>query len=254
MFRNLRIHRPLVFLDVETTGVSTNLDRIIEIALLRFAPGERNRQLVLRCNPEQPIPPAATAIHGIADEHVASCPTFAATLDRVTSFIADADLAGFGIARFDLPILAAEYGRAGQTFRLRGRKVVDALSLFHRQEPRDLSAAVRKYCGRELEHAHRASHDVVASAEALDAMLGAHCELPREVDALHGYLIEVDIEGWFRREGSHVALARGKYVGQRVADVAHRDPAYLRWIAERAMCDAQRIILAALSRTQSTRS
>src|SRR5262245_38494882 len=194
MFKHLRLRRPLTFLDVETTGVDPRRDRIIEIALMQFAPGIEPRTLEWRFNPERPIPPAASAVHGIRDEHVAGCPNFAARVKRIASFLNDSDLAGFGVARFDLPFLVAEFERAGWTFPLHGRKVIDALTLFHRLDPRNLAAAVLRYCGREHAHAHRAGHDVLASVAVLDAILGQHKDLPRAVEELHDYLIEADVE------------------------------------------------------------
>src|SRR5262249_23674552 len=154
MFGHLRLSRPLVFLDVETTGVDPRTDSIIEIAMMRFAPELTPVALEQRLNPQRLIPPAATAVHGMGDQHVMQSPTFAEQAADVARFIGDADLAGFGIARFDLPFLVAEFERIGWQFPLTGRKVIDALTLFHRLEPRDLAAAVRKYCGYELAHAH----------------------------------------------------------------------------------------------------
>jgi DNA polymerase III epsilon subunit-like protein len=131
-----RLRRPLTFFDVETTGVDPRCDRIVEIALMKFAPGAEPRTQELRFNPEQPITAASSAIHGIRDEHVASCPIFADRVKRIAGFANDSDLGGFGIARFDLPFLVTEFERAVSDFPLHGRKVVDAMSLFHRLEPR----------------------------------------------------------------------------------------------------------------------
>jgi DNA polymerase-3 subunit epsilon len=242
MFKHLHLTRPLVFLDLETTGVDPRRDRIVEIALIRFACGVRPRTRTLRLNPQQPIPAAATAIHGIRTEDVASCPTFAERADMIAHFFDGADMAGFGVARFDLPFLVVEFQRAGSDFSLSGRKVVDALTLFHRLEPRDLTAAVRRYCRREHAEPHRAGADVRAAVAVLDAILGKHKELPREIDSLHDLLIEVDIEGWFRGTGSVLFFARGKHRGTSLEDVAIRDASYLRWLADRVMPDAGLLI------------
>jgi DNA polymerase-3 subunit epsilon len=211
LFQHLRIDRPLVFLDLETTGVDPRRDRVLEIALLRFAPGVDPQALELRLNPQTSIPPAASAVHGIRDEHVICCPTFADKASELACIIGDADLAGFGFARFDLPFLVTEFERAGWQFPLSGRKVVDALTLFHRLQPRDLAAAVLRYCRRDHPHAHRAWHDAEASAAVLDAMLGEHGDVPRCVAELHDYLVEADVEGWFRRVGGVLLFARGKH-------------------------------------------
>src|SRR4051812_34113338 len=188
MLRHLRLCRPLVFVDLETTGIDPRRDCIVEAALLRYAPGRDPHSLELRFNPGCPIPLAASAVHGIRDEHVVDCPPFADRAAKLTLFLGDADLAGFGVARFDLPFLAAEFERAGREFSLRGRKVDDALALFHRREPRDLAAAVRLYCRRDHDRAHRAGDDAAAAAAVLDAMLARYKDLPRSVDGLHAAL------------------------------------------------------------------
>jgi DNA polymerase-3 subunit epsilon len=242
MFRHLRFHRPLVFLDVETTGVDPQRDRIIEIALLRLAPGADPRTVEARFHPERPVPPSASAVHGIYDEHLVHCPTFREAVAKVARWIGDADLAGFGIARFDLPFLVAEFERAGWPLPLSGRKVVDALMLFHRREPRDLAAAVRLYCGRDHPHAHRAAHDVEATAAILDAMLGKYKDVPRSVSELHQHLIEVDIEGWFKRTNGVLIFARGKHRDVPLLEIAHRDPSYLRWLADKVLPDARHFL------------
>lgn len=171
--KHLCCRRSVTFVDVETTGVDPRSDRIVEIALLRLPPpGGRGRRLTLRLNPQRPIPAAASAVHGIRDVNVAGCPTFADKATEIATWFAGADVAGFGVARFDLPFLVAEFERAGRQFSLDGRKVVDALTLFHRLEPRDLAAAVHRYCGREHGGAHRSSADVAASVVVLDATAG----------------------------------------------------------------------------------
>jgi DNA polymerase-3 subunit epsilon len=242
LFRHLCIDRPLVFFDLETTGVDPRRHRILEIALLRFVPNADPQALELRLNPQRPIPPPASAVHGIFDGHVALCPTFADKAAEVASIIGDADLAGFGVARFDLPFLVAEFERAGWQFPLCDRKVVDALTLFHRLEPRDLAAAVRRCCGRDHPHAHRASHDVLASVAVLDAILGQHKGLPRAVEELHDYLIEVDVEGWFLRVDRVLIFARGKHRDVPLQEVARRDPSYLSWLADRVLPDARQLL------------
>lgn len=242
MLKHLRIHRPLVFFDLETTGLDPRCDRIIEITLMRLALGADPRYLELRFHPERPVPPAASAVHGIHDEHLAHCPPFRDAAAKIARFLGDADLAGFSIARFDLPFLVAEFERAGWTFSLRGRKVLDALTLFHRREPRDLAAAVRLYCGREHPHAHRAHHDVEATAAVLDAMLGTYKDVPRGVAELHDYLIEVDVEGWFKRVDGVLVFARGKHRDVPLAEVARRDPSYLSWLADRVLPDVRHLL------------
>jgi DNA polymerase-3 subunit epsilon len=141
--RHLRLERPLAVLDLESTGVDPARDRIVEVAVLKLTPGAepiRFRRLV---NPGVPIPPSASAVHGIRDEDVAERPRFAAVAPRLARLLVDADLAGFGLTTFDLPLLLAEFARAGIRFPLGGRAVVDVLRLYRARHPRDLAAAVR---------------------------------------------------------------------------------------------------------------
>jgi len=242
MFKHLKVHRPLVFVDIETTGIDPSRDRIVVIAMIRFEPSSDVRSLNVRLNPECPIPLAASAVHGILDEHVASSPTFAKKARKIANFISEGDLAGFGIARFDVPFLVAEFERAGWSFPLRRRKVVDALTLFHRVEPRNLAAAMRIFCNRELRQAHRAASDVEASAAVLDAILGQHRDIPRTVSKLHKLLVPVDLQGWLQRENGVLYLARGKYKGTSLAEIARRDPSYLAWLRSIVLPDARRLI------------
>jgi DNA polymerase-3 subunit epsilon len=248
MLKHLCLERALTFVDVETTGVDPRRDRMVEVALVRLAPGTAPRTLELRLNPQCPIPAAANAVHGIRDEDVAGCPTFAERADAIAGHIGTSDLAGFGVARFDLPFLVAEFARVGREVRLQGRKVVDALALFHRLEPRDLAAAVRRYCGHVHTCAHRARDDALAAAAVLDGMLAEHADLPRGVPELHDRLIPVDIEGWFTRREGAVFLARGKHRDVPLAEVAQRDPSYLAWLTHQAMPDARRLIEEVLAR------
>ena len=147
------------------------------------------------------------------------------------------DLAGFGISGFDLPLLAAEFARAGIPFRLTGRAVLDALGVFQSHEPRDLSAAVRFYLGRDHAGAHSAAADTLAAAaEILDEQVRRY-GLPVTPAALHAALVEVDVAGKFRRADGGVAFAFGKYAGRPLADVAAADPGDLEWVLARPFLD-----------------
>ena len=147
--RHLQLERPLAVLDTETTGVDPLTDRIVELAVVRLDPDGAARRYRRLVDPGVPIPPAATAVHGIADADVAGRPRFAAIADRLARRLDGCDLAGFNLRRFDLPLLAAEFARAGVAFDPADRAVVDAQQIYHAREPRDLAAAVRFYCGRE---------------------------------------------------------------------------------------------------------
>src|SRR5262245_15550853 len=171
MLKHLVLGRPLVILDLETTGLDPWADRVLEVAGLRLDPARRPWPWLRRLDPGRPIPPPATAVHGITDADVAGCPCFGEGRPELDHCPHGADLAGPGLARFALPFLAAEFDRCGSPFDLDGRSVVDVQTLFHRREPRDLAAAVRLYCGRPHPNAHRAGWDVLATAAVLDAML-----------------------------------------------------------------------------------
>ena len=233
---HLILDRPLAVLDLETTGVDPAADRIVEVAVLTLLPGRRQELFHRRINPGVPIPPAATAVHGIADADVTSAPTFAATAPELFATLHGSDLGGFGISTFDLPLLAAEFARAGLPFRVARRRVIDVLVLYRRWYPRDLTSAVREYLGREHD-AHSAVADARATAEVLDRQVGRHA-LPTTLGELHASLVEVDVAGRFRRDDTgHAVFAFGKYSGQALAEVAARDPGYLKWILGRPFLD-----------------
>ena len=151
MLKNIALERPLAVIDLETTGIDPKCDRIIEVSVLKLAPGGEPDHRTRRVNPGVPIPPEATAVHGITDDDVADMPTFRAIAPGLARYLDGCDLAGFNVLGFDLRLLVAEYNRVGMTFPVAGRRVVDACRIFHRREPRDLTAAYRFYCGREHE-------------------------------------------------------------------------------------------------------
>src|SRR5262249_40057771 len=196
--RHLRIHRPLAVLAAEATGLDPRDDRIVEIALLLFRPHAGPARYRRRLDPGVPIPPAATAVHGLTDADVAGRPAFAAIAADLARRLDGADLAGFNLVRFDLPLILAEFRRTAVPFDLQGRAVVDVLRAYPRCQPRDLAAAVRDYCGRAHRRAHSASA-AAAIAAVLDAIVGRHGDLPATPDCLHAALVEVDLAGLFRR-------------------------------------------------------
>ncbi len=235
--RNLELRRPIVFLDLETTGLNVATDRIVEIALIKLHPDGRQEALVRRVNPGVPIPAEATRIHGITDADVAGEPRFAELAPELLSFIGDADIGGFNIARFDIPILQREISTSGERLEISGRAVVDAQAIFHRMEPRDLSAAYMRFCGKRIEGLHSAAADVEACIEVLDGQLDAYPDLPRTPRAIADYLNPrdpngVDAEGKFLWRDGTVVFGFGKKRGQPLSAVADDDPGYLRWILD----------------------
>ncbi len=232
-FRHLVLRRPIAVIDLESTGTDPAADRVVELAVLTHAPDRAPNLFATRVNPERPIPAAATAVHGIGNADVRDAPTFAALAPDLARRLANCDLTGFGITGFDLPLLAAEFARAGVSFPLAGRAVLDALAVYRRHEARTLAAAVGFYLGRDHPGAHAAGADAVAAAEVLDAQV-ARYGLPAAPADLHAALVEVDVAGKFRRgPGGAVVFAFGKHAGRPLADVARTDPDYLGWMLTR---------------------
>ncbi len=241
----VQLERPLVFLDLETTGLRIGNDRIIELAIVRLAPNGDVTEKVRRFNPEMPIPPEATAIHGITDEDVAGEPPFSARARSLAKQLDPCDLGGFNLRRFDLPMLLAEFGRAGVPFDLEDRRLIDVQLIFHREEPRDLSAAVRFYLDRDLEDAHSALADTPATAQVLAAQLERYSHLPRDLGALDTYCDEVrpfetEADRWFRDSGGEKPIfRRGKHRDRPLALVARDEPDYLHWMPKAEDMDAK---------------
>ncbi len=230
------LDRPLVLFDLETTGLRIGMDRIVELALIRLSPGGDVLERVRRFNPGIPIPPEATAVHGISDADVADEPPFAAVARSLADLLEPCDLAGFNVRRFDLPILLEEFRRAGVDFRVGDRRIIDVQFIFHREEPRDLSAAVRFYLGRDLEDAHTALGDIRATAAVLGAQLERYAHLPRDLDGLDAYCDEVrrfetEVDRWFEADpGGTRRFRRGKHQGRPLGEVAAASPDYLQWM------------------------
>ena len=186
---HLVLTRPLVCVDLEATGVWPGQDRIVQIATARIFPDRTVSTWSSLVNPEQPMPAAALAIHGITDAMVASAPTFAQLAPTLQPLLSDCDLTGYNVARFDRRLLAAEFGRAGVADPMGGALVIDAYTIFVRQEPRSLAAALRFYKipeGAAPRQAHDARSDVEATIAVLAAQLTTYPDLPKTVEALHG--------------------------------------------------------------------
>jgi DNA polymerase-3 subunit epsilon len=254
MFKHLVLHKPLAILDLETTGTDPQTDRIVEIGILKVLPGGRQERRNHRVNPGIPIPPEATAIHGIADADVANEPQFTQLAAHLRAFLEGCDLCGFNLKRFDLRVLYAEFNRASLPLSLEGRAILDPMEIFHAREPRDLAAAVRFYCGHEHENVHAAFADVLATAEVLDAMIGLYNDLPRTVAGLHQRLKNpnaVDSTGNFIRVEGQIQFAFGKYRGQPLDTVARIKPDYLQWmLTQDFFDDTKDIVKDALRRTR----
>jgi len=237
MLKNLKLERPIAFIDVETTGTNPNYDRVVELSILRIQPDGREEYKSHRVNPGVPIPADATAVHSITDADVTGLPMFRQYAKSVRDFLEGCDIAGFNIIKFDLPCLEAEFSRAGVEFSRRGRNLVDSMVIYHQRDPRDLQAAYRKYCGGEMVNAHVAEEDAKAAAAILDGQLEIYRDLPRDAAGLCTlcYKVEencVDVDGKFIWvEGEAVCNFGKKYKGRRLREIATEDPSYLSWIA-----------------------
>lgn len=230
----LNLKNPIVFFDLETTGTNINTDRIVEICYLKVYPNGNEASKTLRVNPEMHIPEESSAIHGIFDADVADCPTFKDVAQAIANDIEGCDLAGFNSNRFDVPVLAEEFLRAGVDIDLSRRKFVDVQVIFHKMEQRTLSAAYKFYCNQNLEDAHSAEADTRATYEVLKSQLDRYPELVNSIDFLSDYSSfnkNVDFAGRMVYDDNGVELFNfGKYKGQSVSEVLKFDPGYYSWI------------------------
>jgi DNA polymerase-3 subunit epsilon len=235
----LQLARPLAFVDLETTGTNTSEDRIVEIALVIHYPDapdpNEDTTRVRRLNPGVPIPAEATAVHGISDSDVANEPRFGQVAASLHELLDPCDLAGYNLRRFDFPLLRAEFRRVGLTLDHRGRHLLDLQAIYFQQHPRDFSAAVREYLGREHEGAHEALADTEACVPLLEAMIARH-GLPAEIEGLHTVCDEfqpfvTELEAWFGPDLEQPVFQRGKHQGKALEQVPDD---YLDWMTGRA--------------------
>lgn len=249
--RTLRLRRPLAFVDTETTGPNPAHDRIVEIVVVRLEPDGRREVFETRVNPGVAIPAEVIKIHGITDEDVEDMPPFAAVAPRVAELFEGADIAGFGIRRFDVEILEREFARAGHSWSRGDRRLVDSMTIFHMRERRNLTAAYRFYCGKSLDGAHSARADVEAAIEVLHGQIARYPDLPADVDGLHALCQQprlgeaIDPEGKFVWRDGEAFVSFGIHRGRPLRDVARDAPDYLRWITESDFTHEVRDIAAA---------
>ena len=230
----LNLKNPLVFFDFETTGIDIAKDRIVEISMVKVMPNGEEIVKTRRINPGMPIPPESTAIHGITDEDVKDCPKFKEIAKSLAAQIEGCDLAGFNSNRFDIPMLAEEFLRAGVDVDLNRRKFIDVQTIFHKMEQRNLTAAYKFYCNKDLANAHSAEADTMATYEVLKAQLDRYPELENDVNFLSKYSSftnNVDFAGRmvYNEKGQEV-INFGKYKGRVVEEVLKSDPSYYAWI------------------------
>ncbi|GHT63780.1 DNA polymerase III subunit epsilon [Bacteroidia bacterium] len=232
----LNLKNPLVFFDLETTGINIVSDRIVEISYLKIFPNGDEESKTRRINPEMPIPAQATAIHGITDEDVKDEPVFKLIAKSLAAQIEGCDLAGYNSNRFDIPLLAEEFLRAEVDVDLMKRKFVDVQTIFHKKEQRTLSAAYKFYCDREMENAHTAEADTKATYEVLQSQLDRYPDLVNDINFLSEYSAftnNVDFAGRVvYNEKKKEVINFGKYKGRLVEEVLREDPGYYGWILQ----------------------
>lgn len=230
----LNLRKPLVILDLETTGVNIASDRIVEFSALKVSPGGAEEWLTLRLNPGIPISPEATRIHGISDADVANEPHFKDVAKRIAAFLEGCDLAGFNSMKFDIPILSEEFLRVNVDFNPARHRYVDVQVIFHKKEQRTLSAAYKFYCNMELENAHSSKADTAATYEILKAQLDRYPDLENDIDKLSAFSAfnsNADLAGRivFNEQGQEV-FNFGKHKGKPVEQVFREEPSYYSWM------------------------
>lgn len=231
---SLKLTKPLVFLDIESTGVNVGSDRIVEISFLKVYPDQQEETLTLRVNPTIPIPDAASKIHGIFDADVANEPTFADKAREIAEFIKGCDLGGYNSNKFDIPLLAEEFARADYDIDLKRMKLVDVQVIFFKKEPRTLSAAYQFYCNKNLDNAHTAEADVTATWEIFKAQLERYSDLKDTVDEIAEFSSNsrnADFAGRivYDKEGVE-CFNFGKHKGKQVSGVFEKEPSYYAWM------------------------
>lgn len=231
----MQLKRPLVFFDLETTGLTVSSDHIVEISLIKLHPDGRRDEWTQRVNPGMPIPAEATAVHGITDADVADKPTFKEVARQVAAFIEGCDLAGYNSNKFDVPMLAEEFLNADVDCDLRRANCVDVQNIFHKKEQRTLTAAYKFYCDRDLTQAHSANADTAATLDVFLAQLERYPDLPQDVKGLADYSSmsdNVDFAGRVVRDDKGREVFNfGKHKGHTVEEVFTRlDPSYYDWM------------------------
>lgn len=230
--QKLALERPIIFFDLETTGLNIATDRIVQLAYQKHFPDGTIESETMLFNPGRPIPQNVIDIHGITDEMVKDSPLFAEKAIELAAIFEDCYYSGFNIVRFDLPLLRQELKRAGQIFTFAPKDILDAKLVYNHMEPRDLSAAYRYYCKKEHTDAHDAAADVAVTAEILSEQIERYgfAEIKRiHEESCRDY---VDNDAKFYRDGGDIYFAFSKFKGQPLAAVAKSDPTFLRWILQ----------------------
>lgn len=231
---HLNLKRPIIFFDLETTGTDHAKDRIVEMALIKLHPSGTRDSYIKRINPGIPIPAETTAIHGITDADVADAPPFKQIAHQLHDWMKGCDLAGYSSNRFDIPLLVEEFLRVGIPVDFTTRKMIDVQQIFFKMETRTLSAAYNFYCGKQLDNAHSAEADTLATIDVLEAQLDRYEKLTGDVASLHDFTMEgegmVDYGRRMVIKNGEPVFNFGKYKGKKVTDVFKQEPQYYDWM------------------------
>ena len=230
----LKLTKPICFFDLETTGINIAKDRIVEISILKIFPNGNKESKTWLVNPEVEIPPEVIAVHGISNEKVANEPTFKELSKEIYAIIKDSDLGGFNSDRFDIPLLAEEMLRADVDFDMKNMMSIDVQTIFHKMEKRTLGAAYKFYCNKDLEGAHSAEADTMATYEVLLSQLDRYSELENNVKKLSEFTTRkksLDFAGFIIvNENKEPSFSFGKHKGKTVDEVLEKEPGYFGWI------------------------
>ncbi|MDR0421135.1 MAG: 3'-5' exonuclease [Prevotellaceae bacterium] len=230
----LNLKNPVVAVDLETTGLDIAKDRIVEICIIKILPNGTEDVKISRLNPTIPISPEASAIHGIYNEDVKDCPTFREIAKNMAAHIDGCDLLGYNSIKFDIPLLAEEFLRAGVDVDFRKRKMIDVQNIFHKMEQRTLIAAYKFYCNKNLDNAHSAEADTRATIEVLESQLDRYSELKNDIAFLSEFSTKsrnVDYAGRFiYNDKDEVIVNFGKHKGRLLLHVLRTEPSYYDWM------------------------
>lgn len=230
----LNLKKPIVFFDLETTGIDVTNDHIVEISIIKVMPSGEEIEKTRRINPGVKIPPEATAVHHITDEDVADAPTFKQIARSLANELTGCDIAGFNSNKFDIPMLDQEFQRAGVKFDFSKARLIDVQTIFHKKEQRTLVAAYRFYCGKELDGAHSANADTRATYEVLMAQLDKYDDLPNDMEELSKFSnLNRNVDFMSRliyNDNNEEVINFGKYKGKLATEVLQKDPSYYDWI------------------------
>jgi len=231
----LELKKSIAFFDIEATGLNIVKDRIVELCILKLNPDHSKEVKTWLVNPEVPISEEASKIHGYKNEDLTDKPTFKDVSNDVIEFIGNADLGGFNILRYDLPLIMEEFLRVGANFDFTKRKLIDVQKIFHTLEKRTLEAAYKFYCSKDLKNAHSAEADTLATEEILNAQVERYEQLGNTIEELNNFLGDpanqfVDLAGRIVYKGDVPVFNFGKYRGKPVKQVFAKDPSYYSWM------------------------